>query len=190
MPAAFVISRDTLGPLVHRLAGKLSGPARQGFVLAWGRGTAVEAQRNARAKGGRRFWRDVSRSINVRTVGPDGVEVFSDHVAAAQKQFGGRISAPGKNPYAKGADALTIPIPGSEAEGRTAAEFTLGGRTLFVLGKKDGERRGVLGYSEDGEFHALFVLRRSVDQKADPFFPKDAEILSIGERMAAKKLEA
>ncbi len=189
MPAAFTISKDTLGPLVMRLAGKLSGPARQGFVLAWGRGTAVAAQRNARAKGGRRFWRDVARSINVRSVGPDGIEVFSDHVAAAQKQFGGTIAAPGKSPYSKGAKALTIPIS-EEAEGRTAAEFALGGRKLFVLGKEAENRMGILGYSEDGEFHALFVLRKRVEQKADPFFPKDGEILELGEHLAAKKLGA
>lgn len=188
MPA-FVIAKDTLGPMLRRLSGKLTGPARQGFVLAWGRRTAVQAQRNARAKGGRRFWRDLSRSINVRSVGPEGVEVFSDHVAAAQKQFGGPISAPGKGAYAKGAKALTIPIS-EEAEGKTAAEFTLGGRKLFVIGKKDGERLGVLGYDEGGEFHALFALRKRVVQKADPFFPKQDEVMALGEDLAAKKLGA
>lgn len=189
MATGFVIAKDTIGPLMQRLAGKLTGPARQGFVLAWGRAVAVKAQRTARAKGGRRFWRDVSRSINVRTLSADGVEVFSDHVAAAQKQFGGTIEAPGKGAYAKGAKALTIPIA-DEAEGRTAAEFTLAGRKLFVLGKKDGVRLGVLGYDEGGDFHPLFALRRRVTQAAEPFFPPSAEVLALGEAMAAKKLGA
>ena len=192
MSTGFIIAKDTLSPVLTRLAGKLSPVQRSGFVLAWGRGVAAQAQRNARAKGGRRFWRDLARSVNMRSISAEGVEVFSDHVAAAQAQFGGTIEAPGKGPGSHQAKALTIPFPGSEAErtGETAKEFVLGGRKLFVLGKKDGVRMGVLGYDENGQFVPLFILRRRVTQKARPWFPDAQAVLDIGTKFAEKKLSA
>jgi hypothetical protein len=91
-------------------------------------------------------------------------------VAAAQKQYGGTIRA-------KNARALTIPIA-PEAEGKRAAEFAMGGRPLFVIASKGGN--SILGYSAGDQFVPLYVLKRSVTQKADPFFPTDDEIGAIG----------
>lgn len=188
MSAGFAIAQDTLTPILHRLAGKLTTEQQAGFVLAWGRGVALQAQRNALAKGGRRFWRALARSVNVRQVSPAGVEVASDHVAAAQKQFGGPIEAPGKGPGSHNAKFLTIPIPGSSAEGRMAGEFG----NLFVLGKQDDPngRGGVLARAgAGGEVEPLFILvRRTKPQRPDPWFPDEKATLVIGERLAEKKL--
>ncbi len=192
MASGFVITQDTLSPTLSYLRGRLSPEQQQGFLLAWGRGVAVKAQRNAIAKGGRRLWRDLARSVNVRSVGPGGVEVFSDHVAAAQKQFGGVISAPGKGPGSHGARALTIPIKGSRAEGKLVGEFTAAGEKLFVLGKTDGNRGGILcATAPDGTAEMLFILlKRTRPQTPQPWFPDDKTIAEIGEHFAQKKLAA
>ncbi len=192
MATGFVIATDTVSPLLSYLRGRLSPEQQQGFLLAWGRGVAVQAQRNAIAKGGRHLWRDLARSVNVRSVGPDGVEVFSDHVAAPQKQFGGVISAPGKGPGSHGARALTLPIKGSRAEGRLVGEFTAAGEKLFVLGKKDGNRGGILcATGADGAPEHLFILvKRTKPQAPQPWFPDDKTVAEIGEHFAQKKLAA
>jgi len=192
MSTGFLIARNTLSPALSYLRGRLAPEQQQGFLLAWGRAVAVQAQRNALAKGGRRLWRDLARSVNVRTLGPDGVEVFSSHVAAAQKQFGGPIEAPGKGPGSHGASMLTIPIRGSRAEGKTVAEFEAGGDKLFVLGKQDGERGGILcATGADGAPEHLFILtKRTKPQRAQPWFPDDKTIADIGEHFAQKKIAA
>ena len=189
MAAGFSISHDTLTPIIARLAKQLTPEQQTGFVLAWGRGVATQAQRNARAKGGRRFWNELARSVDVKAIGAEGVEVFSTHVAAAQKQFGGVIEAPGQGPGSHGAKALTIPLQGTAAEGKTIGDFVTGGHKLFVLGKQDRDHGGVLGYSEDGTFHPLFVLlKRTKPQRAEPWFPTAEETLKIGTDMADKRL--
>ena len=189
MGAAFVIGQDTLSPLLTRLAGKLSPQSVLGFVTSWGVAVRSKAKLNAKAKGGKHMWRDIARATELRTISKDGVEVYCSHVAAAQKQFGGTIEAPGKGAGSKGAKYLAIPIS-PESKGVPVGEFVTGGIKLFVLGKKDGERGGVLGYSEDGVFHGLYALRKRVRQKADPWFPGPKEIVDIGDRMAEKKLNA
>ena len=189
MAIGFVIARDEVGPMIKSLAGKLSLPQRVVFLIAWGRDVALQAQRNARAKGGRRFWTDIARSVNVRSVSSEGVEVASDHVAAAQMQYGGVIEAPGRGPGSKHASALAIPLP--EAGGRPPSAFT--NRHLFVLPSKRPDTKGILGYStgkgENEVFHPLFVLRkRTKFLLARPFFPTAPEVLAEGERLAARKL--
>jgi hypothetical protein len=186
MPATFTIDRDSVGPLLTRLASRLTLEARGGLVLAWGRAVAVQAQRNARAKGGRRFWGELARSVNVRRVDGGAAEVYSDHVAAAQKQYGGPIEAPGRGPGAKGAKALTIPLPGTPAEGRTAADF--GGKLFLVKPEDEG---GLLCANIGGEFMALFAVRkRTKPQPPSPFFPDAGAVRDVGEEMAKRRLEA
>jgi len=144
------------------------------FLLVWGQRTAKQARQNARAKGGRRFWFDVARAVQVRTVTADTVSVHTRHVAAAQKQFGGEI-----RPKPGGARALTIPIT-EEARGKRASEFELGGRDLFVINRSEGDTAGILGYSDGDAFHALFVLRRRVHQRPDPWWPTDWQVWRFG----------
>ena len=181
---SFTIALDTASPALRIMAGKIAGQGRTGqFVMRWGAMVRKEAIQNALAKGGKRFWRDIARSINLMPDGQAAV-VGSTHVAAAQKQFGGKIEAPGKGPGATGAKVLTIPIKGSGAEGRRASDFALAGKELFVA-----KGTHVLGYSDDGEFHGLFVLvKRTKPQRPEPFFPADGRVLEIAEAEAERML--
>lgn len=158
------------------------------LLKVWGQRTAIAARSSARGKGGRRFWNDVARSVQVAEVGPQAVRVHAAHVAAAQKEFGGEIRP-------RNARALTIPVS-DEASGKRASEFESGGRELFVLDLgKDSDTIGLLGYAEeDGDFHALFVLRRRVYQDAEPWWPTRSEVTAFGmdeaERWAAMQVNA
>jgi len=151
-------------------ADKLDNPLL--FLVPWGNAVAKDARANARAKGGRRFWREIARATRVRTVSPNAVEVANWHVAGGHKQTGGEIRP-------KRAKALTIPIS-DEAKGKRAGEFEVGGRDLFVLPKDQGDTTGILGYSDNGEFHALFVLRKRVVQEAEPWWPDARRTTQLG----------
>ena len=146
----------------------------------WGHRVAIQAHRAARAKGGRSFWGDVASAALLARVDAQSALVAVDHVAAAQKQYGGTIRA-------KNAKALTIPIT-EEASGKRAAEFAMGGRELFTIVSKAGNT--ILGYANGDDFVPLYVLKRSVTQKADPFFPSDDEIGAIGVSEGLRLLEA
>lgn len=164
------VTADTASPAVRDLLARLQHPV--GMFKVWSGRIARKAQANALAKGGRNFWREIARDVRVFSVSNDGAVVGCSHVAAAQKQFGGTIRA-------KNAGALTIPIA-PEAKGRRASEFLTADRKLFVLPGSNG----VLGYADTSGFHALYVLRASVTQKADPWWPTDAEIEAEGLRAA------
>lgn len=159
-----------LDPMLAKVVRMLRN--RTAFVKNWAQSTAKEARANAQAKGGRRYWYELARSIRVRSVSENAADVSSDHTGAAIKQYGGVIKPKNKN-------ALTIPIT-KEARGKTAAEFALAGRTLFRL---PGTR--LLGYSEkNGDFKALFVLSKRSVQRPDPWFPSDDRVRRIGAREA------
>jgi len=152
---------------------------RLGKTLPWlkrtGNRVAMQARKNARAKpsrpGGTGFWRKLAKTVNLDSVSATAVSVHTNHVAAAQKQFGGRIE-----PKPGGAKALTIPID-DEARGKRASEFETGGRDLFMLPSFLTGTIGVLGYAEaSGVFHALYVLRMWVDQDPEPWWPTDLQI--------------
>jgi len=153
------------------------------FLLVWGNAIAREAREAARQKPGRRFWREVARATRVDRAGADGVSIANWHVAGAHKQTGGPI-------VAKNARALTIPIA-EEARGRRAAEFEAGGRELFAIPGRGGDSVGILGYAEeDGDFHALFALRRRTRPQApDPWWPTDRRMMDLGDVEARRFLE-
>lgn len=94
-------------------------------------------------------------------------------------QYGGTISAPGKHSE-KPAQALTIPIAGSPGEGHRAREFQ---QKLFVP-----PGTSVLGYSMDGQFVGLFVLRKSVKGPHSPWFPDTKRAAELGDGLARKLL--
>jgi hypothetical protein len=158
------------------------------FLTVWGNAVGKEARETARSKGGRQFWHEIAQSTRVQTVSATGVSVHSTHIAARQKQYGGRISAPGKGPSATGSQWLTIPLV-EEAKRKRAREFELGGRELFVpLGTH------VLGYVEKrgkgkGTFHALYALVKSVTQAAEPWFPEPERAWQLGAGEAQRWLE-
>lgn len=179
---AFRINNSEVNRTLADLADRIREPIK--FLKTWGNSVAKSARANALGKGGRNFWRDIARSVQVKEVGENAVTVGSDDKRAAHKQFGGDIFASKKG-------ALTIPIS-REAEGKTAGEFEAGGRELFVVSgfRSDPNTMGILGYSPRyGEFRPLFALRKKVTQKAEPWFPDEAEVAELGMKEAAYWLE-
>ena len=153
------------------------------FLKIWANSVAMEARRNARAKGGRRYWQDLARSLQVRNISKETIDIGTNQKGATLKQFGGEIR-PDK------AKALTIPIS-PEAKGRTAYEIERTGKKLFVISQKTGDPGtvGVLGYarkskSGDSDFRPLFVLRTRVFQDADPWFPSTIQVMRLAQREA------
>jgi len=185
----FAVALDTATPRFRKLAGRIQARGGQArFVMRWGARIRKTGQERAIAKGGKKFWRDVARSINLVDQGRSA-SVEATHVAAAQKQYGGPIIAKGK--ASGGADYLTIPIEGSEAEGHSAKDFSHSStERLFALFGSTG--RGVLGYTEvdSKEFVPLFALvPYTEDQKPDPFMPDEDETLSIGQEEAEEMVK-
>ena len=146
---------------------------------------AMEVERAARAnamkKGGRSFWvRQIADSLHTETVGEARV-VGSTHVAAAHKQFGGTVSAPGKGEGSLHRAALTIPVGIARENRWDTDKAQAAGWRLFRVKGKDG--RGLLfGERVSGSKRKrrrqelLFVLRKSVEQKPDKWFPEGAQL--------------
>ena len=154
------------------------GVSLESVFVAFGTLVKREVRRNCRAKGGRHFWSEVADATRVASVSDSGVSVVNEHVAAAQKQYGGPIAA-------KNAKALTIPIS-SLARGKRAGEFP---QKLFTIKGEDGRR--ILGYSKGRgkkqQFVPLYALVKRVNQKPEPFWPDEAkarELLEHAKRLA------
>lgn len=145
------------------------GPEKREAVLKKvGFLVARDAKANARAKGGK-FWGDIANSVSFQLDG-DSVVVGASHEASAHKHFGGMIEAPGKGPGSKKAKALTIPID-KISKGKSVGELA----TKFnIFRVKDI----LFGHLKNGEGVAipLYVLKKRVFQKPDPWFPGDPQI--------------
>lgn len=166
---------DHISVDLDRLIRQISNP--QGYFRIWGSKSRDQGRRNARAKGGRHFWREVSDSIQVDEVSASKAVIGVHHVAAAQKEYGGRI-------VARNSRALTIPID-DESRGKRAAEF--GFKDLFLIKSKNDN--SILGYNDNGAFKGLYLLRKAVEQQPEPFMPNDDELLRTGEQEAMKFIE-
>lgn len=171
-----------MDPMVRAVMQNLK--LRMSFLKNWANSAAIEARGNARAKGGRRYWKDLARSVQVRRFSETAVSVSSSQTGAGLKQFGGTV----RPVHAK---ALTIPIV-PEAKGRTAYEFERPDRPLFVVSGKTGDPGtvGVLGYAKETRekdvtaFHPLFVLRNYAKMKPEPWFPTENRIAELAVREA------
>ena len=165
----------------------LTSPQATGDMLEIvGEEVARKARRNARGKGGRRFWvQDILDSIHSESTS-GGRIVGSTHVAAAHKQFGGEISAPGKGEGALRRQFLTIPA-GKARENRwdTDKAKAAGSKLFRVKRKSDGalflfgSREPATpkkGKGKGSPAELLFTLKKSVFQKADPWFPMGKEL--------------
>lgn len=160
-----------LDPMLRKLIPMIRD--RLLFVKLWANAAAMEARDNARRKGGRRYWRDLARSIQVRQVSATEATVNSNQVGANIKQFGGVI-------VPKKASALTIPIA-PEAHGKTAYELNTPKRPLF---RPKGTN--ILAWAnKDGTLKPLFALSKRSVQMPDRWFPDDARIAVLGRREAA-----
>lgn len=175
------VETPRLDPLVAALVFQLHN--KKTFVKNWANSVAIEARKNARAKGGRRYWQELARSIRVKSISATEAEISSDYKGAVIKQYGGEIRP-------VNAKALTVPVS-PEAKGRTAYEIERTGKKLFVISQKTGDPGtvGVLGYartrkSGDSDFRPLFVLRTRVFQEADPWFPPADQVMRLARREA------
>jgi hypothetical protein len=141
-----------------------------------------KAKANALSKGGRHFWvSEIVNSIHTETIGHNRV-VGSTHVAAAHKQYGGPISAPGKGEGSLHRQALTIPVGKAKTNRWDTDKAQAAGYDLFKIKGKAG--RGLLfGRRTRGKSNRsrnkdelLFVLRKSVMQSPEPWFPQGTEL--------------
>lgn len=157
---------------------------KRAFLKNWANASAMEARTNARNKGGRRWWKDLARSVQVKSISDSTIDVGTSYRGAALKQYGGEIR-PDK------AKALTIPIA-DEAKGKTAYDFERTGKKLFTISQKTGDPGtiGVLGYETpsktkgETDFRPLFVLRTRVYQKPDAWFPSNTDVQRLARREA------
>lgn len=171
------ITQNTASPALKQLIDQLTN--KRAFMNEWSLRFADLARDNAEAKGsGGGFWeRDIAGSVQVFKVGDSSATVWTDDPRAIHKQFGGIIKA-------KNAKALTIPIA-DEAKGKRVSELSGGNRKIFRIGS---EGNGLLGYSRDGKFHALYALRKSVTQKAEPWWPSNQDAENIGVKTAKRRI--
>lgn len=172
-----------------RLQLQATGPASMRSLLKEvGVQVAETVARSALAKGGTQFWRDVSNTVTKRVDGSSGVEIGASHVAAAFKEYGGTISAPGKGPGAHKPPRkyLTIPISplakkknvGDFKKGETFIARSKKGNLIIFLKektKKSWSKSTKLLRSMMGP-QPLYVLKPSVTQKPDPWWPSTAKI--------------
>ena len=147
---------------------------------------AQAARRKAVAKGGRRFWvRDIRDSVHAEQEG-NGWTVGSTHAAAAHKQYGGAITAPGRGPAALQRRFLTIPVGDARKERWNTIDAQAAGWRIFRIGKVSGNSGGYLigakGKGKTRRTQLLFVLKKTVTQAADPWFPEGTELEAAVEK--------
>lgn len=137
---------------------------------------ANEARNNAFSRPGRSFWRGMGDSVSTQKRGKSFI-VGATHEAAAQKQFGGPISAPGKGPGALGAKSLTIPL-GEARENRWNTRDAKEKFNLFLV--KSNGKSILFGNLKTGkkkqDAQPLFLLKKRVMQQADPWFPEGGQL--------------
>jgi len=139
------------------------------------------AQKNARAQGGQSFWASVANSVNAQNPDrtPQGALVGATHAAGAHKQHGGVIAAPGKGEGSRQREFLTIPV-GKARQMRWNVDDarTKGGYTLFRVKAKSGKVL-LFGYRAElkrRKVELLFILRKSVWQRAYPWWPEGSAL--------------
>jgi hypothetical protein len=129
---------------------------------------ARKARDTARAKGGKNFWAQIASSVSYKA-NSEQVVVGASHYAAGHKETGGTISAPGKGAMSRGRKYLSIPIS-PVSYGKSPGDFN----GLFKIVSKAGN---LLLFRKAGDgIEPLFCLKKSVFQKAYPWFPKGEEL--------------
>lgn len=160
----------SLNPMLRKLVLTLRN--RPKFVKNWANAASIEARNNARSKPGKRWWRDLARSVQLRKISQESVLVSSNQVGANIKQYGGVITP-------KRAKALTIPVA-PEARGKTAFELNTPLRPLF----RPKGTNFLARQEPDGSLKVLFILTKKSTQKPDPWFPSDSRINALANREA------
>lgn len=182
------VTAGSVPQLTEKLPG-MTAPARLTLFRAIGQALKQEARAGANGrhmtakspsrKGGG-FWAKIRDSVNYEATA-DGVTVGSAHYAATHKQFGGTISAPGKGAGSTGAKMLTIPIS-DKSRGYTVGQLTnrylifrLPETNILAGIKKTKKELTGTGKGATNEMVMLFVLKKRVTQKAEPWFPDEAK---------------
>ncbi|MHB9138190.1 MAG: hypothetical protein ACYC4Q_02170 [Victivallaceae bacterium] len=144
------------------------------LMKTWAVAVADQNRLNATAKGGRTFWvRRVRSSVREVVTGEAAAEVFSDSKEAAHKQFGGIIRP-------TTAKFLAIPVD-KAARGKYPREIS----GLFLV-KTPTQALLCLTAGRGGkQLKVMYVLKKSVMQKPEPWWTTDPEIEAIGRREAA-----
>jgi len=125
----------------------------------------VKAEARKKTKGGN-FWRSIANSVISETNANTAI-VGATHVAASHKHTGGIISAPGKGAGSRGAKYLSIPI-NEESKGKNIGDFPK--KDILFLTSRKGNKI-VFKKLKDGKIKPLYVLKKSVRQKAETWFP-------------------
>ena len=149
---------------------RIRDPSR--LYKVWGVRVMNQARANARAKGGRKLWKQIADSVVLRNVSLRGADIRGVGLfgrIGMHKEKGGPIRVKEKN-------WLTIPIdPG--AYGKTAEEFSMDhGVRLF----RPREKR-ILAYEHDGTLVPVFALcKMTASQRADKWLPEHNWVLHAG----------
>jgi hypothetical protein len=129
-------------------------------------------------KGGQ-FWNRVCQSIGFTySTKAKTLTYGANHVAAAHKQYGGVISAPGKGEGSRRSKYLTIPISPISKGKNTSVFRKVSIKTFFFTSKK-GNLILAMTSSTKKKMEPLFLLKKSVYQKAQPYFPDGAELDTV-----------
>lgn len=142
-------------------------PQRKELFREIGRRVDKLAKNNAMAKGGRSFWGEIAKTVRFQA-DDSGVIVGATHYAAAHKHKGGTISAPGKGPESRNRKYLAIPIADE------SKRLDPGNMSGLFLGRSKGGNP-ILFKKIGDEIKPMFLLRRSVKQKAYPWFPEPGD---------------
>ena len=161
---------------------------RGGFFKVWAHKTALMAQESARShsKGGM-FWPAIARATKVVSASDAGAVIKCEHKVGYHKEHGGTINA-------KPGSALTIPIA-PEAKEKRARDFentfVFKGTIFQKLGYTSRRRTTIsAGGKSFGSYtiKPLFVLKKSVYQKPEPWWPQAAPVLEQGISLAGQQL--
>lgn len=151
----------------------------------WGIKVVEKLRSNARAKGGRRLWKQIADSVRLDNVSQRGADVDAVGLwgrIGIHKEKGGSIRVRKKN-------FLTIPID-RLAEGKTAEEFAADNHVrLFRPGGSNSKSR-ILAYNDNGVLHPVFALCRITrPQKQYRWYPPTQWVLQTGIEVTKKMLE-
>lgn len=152
-------------------------------MKVWGKMTERETKRSAKAKGGKRFWREVADAVHLEAITSTGFIVNISHVAARQKEFGGII-----RPVKAKALAFAVPKARAEVNGMRPGEYAQRmGKALF---RPKGTR--ILAVSDPAAsrgFRPIFVLSSKAEQDPDPFLPTPEWLGETGVEIAGKFID-
>lgn len=170
---------DSLCTVTWRMSGSLRSVFRQfdditreSTLRTIGAKIEEDARANLAAKGWRRLAFAIQGTLNTQIRGQT-ITVGAWHAAAGMRHRGGRIAAPGQGPAAIPARALTIPLSGSPAVGKTTRQMKAQGWKLF---RPKGTRVLMGTHGKGTEPVALFALAKAVQHPASPWFPSLRQI--------------